>query len=292
MLLIGLAFLAGSALAKTARKMNYYERLGVARNADLETIKKAYRDLMKIYHPDLTQGDKTKEEEAKEINVAYDVLSDDRKRPLYNTSLLWAELLTDFGPRPTRSATAPEKPKEETAPQRAPHQELALAAIPERVALEMWSFAGQSRRDLIDQAVRLMDREIVDFRKAPLQDLKDEAHMNLAAKDVQSFWLNMAMWTRNTQDKLELTEAILAASFLYLKQFQHAAPRVFNAYYDSGIEMMRLSYAAMLSQEATLEMAEMFKRLYDFANLYRVRPWNPTGYEQYLRSQQCESTVI
>jgi len=60
-----------------------YKILGVAENADDATIKKAYRKLAKEFHPDVTGGDKKKTERFKEINEAYDVLSDAEKRAAY-----------------------------------------------------------------------------------------------------------------------------------------------------------------------------------------------------------------
>ena len=60
-----------------------FKILGVSEDADEATIKKAYRKLAKEYHPDVTGGDKKKTERFKEINEAYDVLSDKAKRAEY-----------------------------------------------------------------------------------------------------------------------------------------------------------------------------------------------------------------
>jgi DnaJ-class molecular chaperone len=60
-----------------------YKILGVPENADASAIKKAYRKLAKENHPDVTGGDKKKTERFKEINEAYDVLSDKEKRAAY-----------------------------------------------------------------------------------------------------------------------------------------------------------------------------------------------------------------
>ncbi|HLK91329.1 MAG TPA: DnaJ C-terminal domain-containing protein [Polyangia bacterium] len=61
-----------------------YKTLGVAEDADEAAIKKAYRKLAKEYHPDITGGDKRKTERFKEINEAYDVLGDAKKRKEYD----------------------------------------------------------------------------------------------------------------------------------------------------------------------------------------------------------------
>jgi curved DNA-binding protein len=63
---------------------DYYQILGVSKNAEADEIKKAYRKLAMKYHPDKNPGSKTAEEKFKEINEAYDVLSDSKKRELYN----------------------------------------------------------------------------------------------------------------------------------------------------------------------------------------------------------------
>ena len=61
-------------------KRDYYEVLGVGRDAAGEDIKKAYRRLAIRHHPDKTQGDKESEEKFKEVNEAYEILSDPEKR--------------------------------------------------------------------------------------------------------------------------------------------------------------------------------------------------------------------
>ncbi|NPA11297.1 MAG: molecular chaperone DnaJ [Epsilonproteobacteria bacterium] len=64
--------------------MDYYEILGVSRSATKVEIKKAYRKLAMKYHPDKNPGDKEAEEMFKKINEAYQVLSDDEKRAIYD----------------------------------------------------------------------------------------------------------------------------------------------------------------------------------------------------------------
>ena len=65
-------------------KRDYYEVLGLDKGADDGAIKKAYRSLAKKYHPDLNPGDKEAEAAFKEVNEAYDVLSDSDKRAKYD----------------------------------------------------------------------------------------------------------------------------------------------------------------------------------------------------------------
>jgi len=65
-------------------KRDYYEVLGLAKDAGEREIKKAYKKLAMKYHPDRTQGDKEKEETFKEIKEAYEILKDDQKRAAYD----------------------------------------------------------------------------------------------------------------------------------------------------------------------------------------------------------------
>lgn len=67
-----------------AEKRDYYEVLGVSKDADQDTIKKAYRKLAKKYHPDMNPGDEAAAEKFKEASEAYAVLSDEEKRRKYD----------------------------------------------------------------------------------------------------------------------------------------------------------------------------------------------------------------
>ncbi len=63
---------------------NYYEILGVKKNASADEIRKAFRKLARKYHPDVNPGNKTAEEKFKELSEANDVLSDPKKRKIYD----------------------------------------------------------------------------------------------------------------------------------------------------------------------------------------------------------------
>jgi molecular chaperone DnaJ len=72
-------------------KHEYYETLGVPRTATADEIRKAYRKLARKYHPDLNPGDKSSEDRFKNVQEAYDVLSDPKKRPMYDQYGFYSE---------------------------------------------------------------------------------------------------------------------------------------------------------------------------------------------------------
>src|SRR5579871_3336973 len=75
----------------TAPKHDYYDTLSVPRNASEEDIRKAYRKLARKYHPDLNPGEKSAEERFKNVQEAYDILSDAKKRQMYDQVGFYSE---------------------------------------------------------------------------------------------------------------------------------------------------------------------------------------------------------
>src|SRR6516225_1977525 len=86
---------------------DYYATLGVDRKAKPEQIRKAYRRLARKYHPDLNPGSKTAEEKFKEISEAYEILSDEKKRQVYDHYGFYADNIPPGGPPPRSSPAGP-----------------------------------------------------------------------------------------------------------------------------------------------------------------------------------------
>src|ERR1700727_3544315 len=75
----------------TTSKKDYYEILGVKKSASAEEIRKAFRKLARKYHPDVNPGDKSAEEKFKALSEANDVLSDPKKRKIYDQVGFYAD---------------------------------------------------------------------------------------------------------------------------------------------------------------------------------------------------------
>ncbi len=81
-------------------RLDYFETLGVSRDASDETIKKAYRKLALQYHPDRNPDSKAAEEKIREINSAYEVIGDPERRKTYERLLFGIEFKEDEAPDP------------------------------------------------------------------------------------------------------------------------------------------------------------------------------------------------
>jgi molecular chaperone DnaJ len=82
----------------TTTKQDYYELLGVPRKAGAKDIRAAFRKLARKYHPDLNPGDKSAEEKFKQLQEAYDVLSDSKKRQMYDQYGFYSDNIPPGGP--------------------------------------------------------------------------------------------------------------------------------------------------------------------------------------------------
>jgi molecular chaperone DnaJ len=82
----------------TTAKQDYYELLGVPRKASAKDIRAAFRKLARKYHPDLNPGDKLSEEKFKQLQEAYDVLSDSKKRQMYDQHGFYSANMPAGGP--------------------------------------------------------------------------------------------------------------------------------------------------------------------------------------------------
>jgi molecular chaperone DnaJ len=88
-------------------KQDYYEVLGVSRDAKADEIRKSYRKLARKHHPDLNPGDKAAEERFKKVQEAYDVLSDSKKRQVYDQHGFYSDNMPPGGPSPGGGAYDP-----------------------------------------------------------------------------------------------------------------------------------------------------------------------------------------
>ncbi len=82
----------------TTAKQDYYDLLGVAKKANAKDIRTAFRKLARKYHPDLNPGDKSSEEKFKQLQEAYDVLSDSKKRQMYDQHGFYSDNMPPGGP--------------------------------------------------------------------------------------------------------------------------------------------------------------------------------------------------
>src|SRR2546423_13851672 len=89
-----------------AAKEDYYKILGVKRDAKPEELKKAYRRLARKYHPDVNPGDKSSEERFKLTTEAFDVLSDPKKRSVYDRFGQYSDNLAEAAARGAYGAGA------------------------------------------------------------------------------------------------------------------------------------------------------------------------------------------
>ena len=91
-----------------AQREDFYNVLGVKRTATADEIRKAYRRLARKYHPDVNPGDKAAEEKFKQLSEATDVLSDPKKREVYDKFGSYSDHLKDAAARGAGAGAAVE----------------------------------------------------------------------------------------------------------------------------------------------------------------------------------------
>ncbi len=91
-------------------KHDYYQTLGVPRESNPDDIRKSYRKLARKYHPDLNPGDKAAENHFKDVQEAYDILSDEKKRQMYDQVGFYSENGAPAGSPPSGSAGSRQQP--------------------------------------------------------------------------------------------------------------------------------------------------------------------------------------
>jgi curved DNA-binding protein CbpA len=133
-----------------AIKKDYYEILGVSRKASFKDIRHAYRKLARKYHPDLNPGDKSSEEKFKQVQQAYEVLSDSAKRQMYDRHGSYSE-----GGAPPRRGT--DVPPDDAAD--APAQDSARAQ-PRRDVDVDFGFHTPPDANVPQRARGLSDRDL------------------------------------------------------------------------------------------------------------------------------------
>jgi molecular chaperone DnaJ len=92
----------------SAPKHDYYETLGIPRKASVEEVRKAYRKLARKHHPDLNPGDKSSEDRFKNVQEAYDILGDPKKRQMYDQYGFYSDSgMPPPGPGPAGGSRGP-----------------------------------------------------------------------------------------------------------------------------------------------------------------------------------------
>lgn len=179
--------------------VNYYDVLGVSRTATGDEIKKAFRRLARQYHPDVNPGDKSAEEKFKDINEAYDVLSDEEKRVEYNRSLTG---IKRRGIRPGEKANGNGNGK-----------------IP-RTEQDLWKFKDfnnlNTKRAKIASSPRLTRRDVEAKLTLPLEKAYQGGRQRIRLEDGRSIEVDMPAAMIDGQ-KIRLKGQGIEGGDLYLK---------------------------------------------------------------------------
>jgi curved DNA-binding protein len=179
---------------------NYYQILGVSRSATNEEIKKSFRKLARQYHPDVNPDDRQAEEKFKDINEAYDVLSDEAKRADYDALL---------SGRPNRRPR-PSPPRSNASYGTAP---------PPRQPAEYWrdySASTTKRTKVVGAASRPLPRDVEAKLILPLEKAYRGGQERIRLEDGRSLEVEMPRAMANGQ-RIRLKAQGLNGGDLYLK---------------------------------------------------------------------------
>ena len=185
---------------------NYYEILGVTKKASSEDIKRAYRSLARRYHPDRNPGNKIAEEKFKDINEAYEVLSDATKRLEYDQ-------VNQIRGRKTNNKYNPFDPFSRSSPP--PRSQTATTTERPRVRVETQNYRpGTTRRERI--VSRPPGRDIEAKLTLPLSKAYKGGRERIRLEDGRSLEVDMPPAMFNGQ-RIRLRGQGLDGGDLYLK---------------------------------------------------------------------------
>ncbi|MEY2985492.1 MAG: DnaJ-class molecular chaperone CbpA, partial [Cyanobacteriota bacterium] len=207
---------------------NYYQVLGVPRNATAEEIKKSFRKLARQYHPDVNPNDKTAEEKFKDINEAYDVLSDDNKRIEYDTQLFGRNRRPPFNRFSNGERTAPKPP----SPRSPSFRNANGRSMPPRQPAESWQDFSTSQRTKVVTPARPLPRDVEASLNLPLEKAYQGGRERIRLEDGRSLEVDMPGGMTDGQ-RIRLKAQGINGGDLYLKI--SIAPHAFFSLQGSDI---------------------------------------------------------
>jgi curved DNA-binding protein len=191
---------------------NYYQVLGVPRNATAEEIKRSFRKLARQYHPDVNPNDKTAEEKFKDINEAYDVLSDDNKRVAYDTQLFGRSRRPAFNRFATGDRPSPKQPP----PRNTAFRNANGRSAPPRQPAESWQDFSATQRTKVVTPARPLPRDVEANLTLPLEKAYQGGRERIRLEDGRSLEVDMPGGMTDGQ-RIRLKAQGINGGDLYLK---------------------------------------------------------------------------